>query len=126
MSCSAALAAIEVIEMENLVDNARKVGKTMLARLSEFAAVNSHVDDVQGRGLLISWEIVEDKTSRKPARPEVVMKILKGCAERGVLTFRAGQYLNRVRLSPPLSITAEEADHCIDIIEETIEVEVGK
>jgi 4-aminobutyrate aminotransferase-like enzyme len=126
VSCAAALAAIEVIEKEDLVDNARKVGEDVSARLSEFVATNSHVDDVQGRGLLISWEIVEDKASRKPARAEVAMKILRGCAERGVLLFRGGQYLNRIRFSPPLSMTPEEADHCIEIVQETIAFEVGK
>jgi 4-aminobutyrate aminotransferase-like enzyme len=126
VSCAAGLAAIEVIEKENLVENARKVGKNVVARLNEFAPTNSHVDDVQGKGLLISWEIVEDKTSRKPARPEVVIKILRACAERGVVLFRAGQYLNRIRFSPPLVMTLEEADHCVDIIQETMEVEVGK
>lgn len=122
----AGLAAIEVIEKEKLVDNAKKVGENVFARLSEFAATNPHVDDVQGRGLLISWEVVEDKASRKPVPPEVALKILRGCAERGALFFRGGQYMNRIRFSPPLSMTTQEADHCIDIVQETIAIEVGK
>lgn len=126
VSCVAALAAIEVIEKEHLVENARKVGENVFARLREFAATNPHVDDVQGRGLLISWETVEDKTSRKPAPREVATKILKKCAERGVILYRGGQYMNRVRFSPPLIMTSEEADHCLDIIQETVAYEVGK
>jgi len=121
LSCVAGLAAIEVLEKENLVENARKVGEKVIARLKEFARTNAHVDDVQGKGLLISLEIVEDKEARKPAPPELALRIAKRCAERGVIIVGGvGQYRNRLRFSPPLCITQEEADHCFEIVEETI------
>lgn len=126
LSCTAGLAAIEVLEKENLVENARKVGEKVIARLKEFARRNTHVDDVQGKGLLISLEIVEDKEARKPAPPELALRIAKRCAERGIIIVGGvGQYRNRLRFSPPLCMTQEEADHCFEIVEETIASETA-
>jgi 4-aminobutyrate aminotransferase/4-aminobutyrate aminotransferase/(S)-3-amino-2-methylpropionate transaminase len=121
LSCVASLAAIEVIENEHLVENARSVGENVKARFAELSARSSRVDDVQGRGLLISLEIVEDKDARKPASPDFVLKVVQRVAERGVIVGRGGQYQNRLRFSPPLCITQEEADHCVSIIEDCIQ-----
>jgi len=120
VSCRAALANIEVIEEENLVENAGRVGDKVLARFQEFSGRSRIMDDVQGRGLMITMEIVENKLTRKPADPELVMQITRKCADEGILIGKGGQFQNRLRISPPLSMKQQEADHVVEVMEEAI------
>ena len=67
MACAAALAVLEVVKEEKLLDNANKQGAYALKRLSEFAECSAVVGDVRGKGLMIGVELVEDKDNKKPA-----------------------------------------------------------
>ena len=117
ISCSAALATIEVIERENLLENARKVGEHVLKRLQEMYSKYDIIGDVRGKGLMIGAEIVEDKDNKKPA-PKVAQKIMEESFKRGVLLITAG--LSTLRFSPPLIISLEAMDKALNIIEEVI------
>ena len=69
VACAAALAVLEVIREEHLLDNANKQGDHAMKRLSKFSETNSIVGEVRGKGLMIGLELVEDKENKK-ARPE--------------------------------------------------------
>lgn len=120
VSCTAALAAIEVLEEERLVENSQNVGDKVLDRLEEISARSRILDDVQGKGLMISAEVVTDKKSRKPASGDVLDHILRGCAKDGVVVGRGGLYYNRIRFQPPLCISEEQADKAIDAFERNL------
>ncbi|MBZ5606064.1 MAG: acetyl ornithine aminotransferase family protein [Acidobacteriia bacterium] len=113
---SAALATIELLEQE-LVDNAARVGAHMKARLAEFPRKFPIVGDVRGLGLMIGIEIVRDQATKERA-PDLRDKIERMCFERGLLVLGAGP--NSIRLSPPLVITKDQADHAVDTIEECL------
>jgi len=114
---SAALATIELLEQE-LIDNAARVGAHMKARLDEFPKRFPIVGDVRGLGLMIGLEIVRDQTTKERA-PDLRDKIEQICFERGLLVLGAGP--NSIRLSPPLVITKDQADHAVDTLAECLE-----
>lgn len=117
LSCAAALAVIDVIKEEKLLENANKQGVYAIKRLSEFAQENPLVGDVRGKGLMIGVEMVEDKDSKKPAADkahEVIMRAWK----RGVALVTCG--VSTLRLSPPLTIQREMLDAALDIVEDVV------
>ncbi len=113
---SAALATIELLEKE-LVGNAAIVGAHMKARLADFSQRFPLVGDVRGLGLMIGIEFVRDQATKERA-PDLRDRIVQMCFERGLLVLGAGP--NSIRLSPPLIITKDQADHAVDTIEECL------
>jgi len=116
VSISAAMATIELLEQE-LVDNAARIGAHLKARLQDFPRKFPMVGDVRGLGLMIGIEIVRDQQTKERA-PDVRDKIERMCFERGLLVLGAGP--NSLRLSPPLVITKDQADHAVDTIAECL------
>ncbi len=119
---AAALATLDVIENEGLLDNASEVGNHMLKRMAAWPAKHRLVGDVRGRGLMIGVEIVKDKTTKEYAAEERD-RIVEMAFERGMLFLGCGP--STVRISPALVVSKDEADVAIDVLEECIEV-VGK
>lgn len=124
VSCVAALAVIEVIKEERLLENAMKQGSYIMKRLEELKAESEIVGDVRGKGLMIGMEIVEDKESKKPS-PKKVNEIMLRSWKRGVNVITCGA--STVRVAPPLIIDRELVDAAIEIIVDvTKEVEKEK
>jgi 4-aminobutyrate aminotransferase len=117
LSCAAALAVIDVIKEERLLENAAKQGTYIMKRLEELKARSEIVGDVRGKGLMIGLEIVEDKRSKKPA-PEKVKEIMMRSWKRGVAVITCGT--STIRIAPPLVITRDLVDSALDIIEDTV------
>jgi 4-aminobutyrate aminotransferase len=122
LSCAAALAVIETIREEKLLDNANKQGVYMLKRLSEFGQESGIVGDVRGKGLMIGVELVEDKESKKPAAQKA-REVMVRSWKRGVAIVTCG--ISTLRISPPLTIQREMLDAALNIVEDTIN-EVAK
>jgi 4-aminobutyrate aminotransferase len=122
VACAAALAVLEIVKEEKLLDNANKQGFYALKRLSEFAERSAVVGDVRGKGLMIGVELVEDKENKKPAVKKAYEVILRSW-KRGVAVVTCGA--STIRLSPPLTIQREMLDAALDIVEDTIN-EVAK
>lgn len=98
LACTAALAVLDVIEEEHLVENAASVGSYLLAQLKTLAAETPSIVDVRGEGLMIG---IEFSDSIKTLRTRLVK-------EQHVFTGAAST--NILRLLPPLSLTKAEAD----------------
>ena len=120
VSCRAALACIEVIEEEKLMDNAREVGRFLKEGLSKLSRKHPFLDDVQGEGLMIGAEIVSDKKTRAPAGNEVLTTILDEALKQNVLIGRGGFYYNRIRFQPPLCISREQAGKVLEVFERAL------
>ncbi len=104
--CAAALATLQVIREEGLLDNAVKVGEVLIEGLRELAPRHPGVvTDVRGVGLMIG---VEFRTAEQSAA------LQQGCFERGLLVLECGE--TTVRVSPPLVVTAEQAHTALGII----------
>ena len=74
------------------------------------------IGDVRGLGAMIAIELVKDRATREPA-PDEVLAVVKHCAERGLLTMRAGLYANCLRLLMPLTITDDQLQEGLDVLE---------
>ncbi|MDE6771855.1 MAG: aminotransferase class III-fold pyridoxal phosphate-dependent enzyme, partial [Muribaculaceae bacterium] len=106
LACAAAIAVLDVMEKENLINNAAEVGEYLIEELKKIPAVK----DVRGRGLMIGLE-VEGFTGS-----ELRKKLL---FEHHIFTGGAGQYT--VRLLPALSLSKAEADYFLDEFKKAIQ-----
>jgi 4-aminobutyrate aminotransferase len=116
---AAALATLDVIEKEGLLQNSQDVGDYMQRRMAEWPRKHKIVGDVRGRGLMIGVEIVKDQKTREYA-PQERDRIVELAFDRGILFLGCGP--STVRISPPLVVTREEADVAIDALEEAISI----
>lgn len=117
VAVEAALATLDVIKSERLMDNARRLGGVALKRLNEMKEKYEVVGDVRGMGLFVGAEIVKDKKSKKRGEQEA-RQIMDYCFRHGLLLITAGR--NTLRVIPPLNITKEELNEGLDIMEEAI------
>ncbi|MGC8976408.1 MAG: aspartate aminotransferase family protein [Candidatus Ratteibacteria bacterium] len=116
MACAAALASIEVIEEENLCENAREVGDYMGKILNEIKERHKIVGDVRCIGCLGGIELVKDRNTKEPFEEAGIM-VYKKAFQKGLAWVPAGHNL---RLAPPIIITKEVAKKALEIIEEAI------
>ena len=117
VTARAALTTLQIIEDEGLVERSATLGAHAMARLQAFAPRSEYVGDVRGRGLMFGVEIVGDRASREPA-PDRAERIYYRCLEAG-LSFKisAGCVLT---LSPPLTISRDDLDRALAIVETAI------
>jgi len=117
-SCAAAIATIEIIKEEKLIEHSMELGDYVMKRFTRLKDKYDLIGDVRGMGLSIGVDLVKDRDTKERNR-EAAAKICYRCWEKGViLTFFAN---NVLRIQPPLVITGEEMDKAIDIIEAAIE-----
>ena len=105
IACAAALAAIETIQEEKLVDRAAHIGSILFETLNGLKAKYPVIGDVRGRGAMVAIELVKPGT--KDPNPEAMAKVVKYCHSHGLLVLTAGTYGNVIRFLPPLVITDE-------------------
>ena len=121
MACAGALAVQQTIERERLLDNVRKQGAVLRARLQERFGNHPHVGDIRGRGLFVGLELVADRASRAPFDPvrKVHARIKAEAMARGLMCYPAGGTIDgrrgdHILLAPPYII---EDDHVEQIVE---------
>jgi len=117
VAIAAALATLDVIEKEHLLENSEKVGGHILSRMADWPSRHKLVGDVRGRGLMIGVDIVKDKATKEYAAAERD-RIVEIAFEKGVLLLGCGP--STIRICPPLVVTREEADVAVDVLEECI------
>jgi 4-aminobutyrate aminotransferase/4-aminobutyrate aminotransferase/(S)-3-amino-2-methylpropionate transaminase len=116
MACAAALASIEVIESENILENVKYVGDIMMQRMNQMKVDHPIIGDVKGKGLLLGIELVKDKLSKEPF-DEAGKLVYQKAFCKGLAWIPAGHIL---RMSPPLIMDEKHALLGLDIIEESI------
>ncbi len=117
VSVASALATLDVIEREHLIDAARDRGAHLIARLHELARTHSEIGDVRGLGLMAATEFIEHDRGRAPAvafRDRVIDEAVK----HGLLILPCGK--SSIRYIPPLVITDAEIDQGIEVLDQAI------
>jgi len=117
VACAAALATIEYIEEHNLPEHAGKLGRYAKERMQAMMTDNPLIGDVRGLGLLMGMELVRDRASRERAADEAEA-VMYSALSKG-LSFKISMG-NILTLTPPLTISRQEMDQALDILEQSL------
>jgi 4-aminobutyrate aminotransferase/(S)-3-amino-2-methylpropionate transaminase len=117
LSCAAALAAIETIEQDGLLERARHIESVMRPRLESLVRDHRCVGEVRGRGAMLAIELVD--ADGEPDAP-VTGAVAAACHREGVLVLTAGSYGNVLRFLPPLVISDELLDDALGVLEKAV------
>jgi 4-aminobutyrate aminotransferase len=111
-----ARATIQVIEEENLLENAAVMGAHLRAGLEELKQKHALIGDVRGMGLMQALELVKDRGTKEPA-PQETMALMERARENGLLIGKGGLFGNVIRLSPMLNIGKSDVDEAIRLLD---------
>jgi 4-aminobutyrate aminotransferase-like enzyme len=117
LASAAGLAALEIILKEDLVKNAERVGKVMLARLEALKEKYRCVGEVRGRGLMLGIELVADRKTKAPLAKDLTRALYQECLRRGLMAMT---YAPTVRINPPLTIREDMALAGLEILDEAL------
>ncbi len=112
VSCAAALATIDVIEREKLVDNSAAMGQRLLTGLQKVATEHAAIGDVRGLGLMLGNEFV---TADGLPDPETAARAQREAGERGLMLLMCGAHNNVVRMIPALVVNPDEIDTALEM-----------
>jgi 4-aminobutyrate aminotransferase len=118
IACEAALATIAVLKEEKLVENSKNMGTYAYGKLKELQRNYSVIGSVRALGLMIGIEIIDPLTGKPDG--SALMTILDKCLEKGVLFYLCGNNGEVIRMIPPLTVTKEQIDHGLQVLEEAI------
>ena len=112
VSCAAALATLQVIREEGLLQAAHDAGFRMLSHLQELGRENPRVGEVRGAGCMIGVELLDEAGA---ADGRLCQNLIDECLAKGLITIGCGLKRNVVRLIPPLNVTAGELEEALGI-----------
>ena len=119
VSCAAGLAVLDVIENENLQQNALEVGQHLIDGLKDLATRHESIGDIRGSGLFLAVDLVKDRETREPAT-EMTSRVVNGLRDRGILTGSIGVGDNILKLRPPMVFSTENADYFLGIVDDVL------
>ena len=121
VSCAVGLAVLDVIERENLLENALVVGEYFQKQLRELQQKHALIGDVRGLGLFIGAELVRDRETLDPATAEGVV-IIEKMKERGILLSTDGPLNNVLKIKPPIVFSKKNVDQVIKNLDQILKV----
>ena len=113
MACAAALANLQIMKKDGLVENAGAMGIRLRDGLEAALGRSPIVGEVRGRGLMVCVDLVQPDGSGRPLEGARVAELDRKAWERGAIVYARGTVL---RLAPPLCITAAEVDQLVDMV----------
>ena len=128
LACAAALAVIETITEDRLVERAVEIEQVLLPRLRALQAGDDRIGDVRGLGAMVAVELVHPGSTEPD--PELTKAVATAAHRRGVVVLTCGTYGNVLRLLPPLAISdallTEALDVLADVLAESAEQSVAR
>ena len=118
VACAAALATIETIELDGLVNRAKQIEAVMKDKLGRLQADDDRIGDVRGRGAMIAVELVKSGTAEPD--PELAKTLAAKAHAQGVVVLTCGTYGNVLRFLPPLAISDELLTEGLDVLAEIL------
>jgi 4-aminobutyrate aminotransferase len=112
LACAAAVATLDVIIGEQLVQNSAAMGAVLKGELSELQQNDPRIGDVRGMGLMVGVELVDAHGAPDAA---LASRTLAACRELGLLLLTCGTYDNVVRFIPPLVVTDAQIHQAVGI-----------
>ncbi|GKW47861.1 4-aminobutyrate--2-oxoglutarate transaminase [Halomonas sp. NCCP-2165] len=124
LACAAALAVIEAIEAENILEKSAALGNKLAQRFAKWQGDFEAVDNCRNLGSMAAFELVTDKASRTPA-PELAAKLCQKAKEKGLILLSCGFWSNSIRFLMPVTIEDAILEEGLDIVEQALEEVVG-
>lgn len=121
---AAALAVLDVIDSEGLVERSEHIGETIRARMLGWQERWPAIGDVRGLGSMLALEFVSDGTAKTPA-PELAHAVVDAALRRGLLLLTCGVYGNCIRVLVPLVAADAELEEALSVWEEALAVSLG-
>jgi 4-aminobutyrate aminotransferase/(S)-3-amino-2-methylpropionate transaminase len=121
---AAALAVLDAIDDEDLVERAAVIGDAMRGRMLGWQDRFEQIGDVRGLGAMLALELVHDRDSKDPA-PELVSAVRDRAFHDGLLLLDSGIYSNVIRVLVPLTVTDAELDEAMGVWEDALEQVLG-
>ncbi|WP_395408440.1 aspartate aminotransferase family protein [Pseudoduganella sp. UC29_106] len=119
VSCAAALAVLETIEREKLMQHAAKIGVLLRDGIADLATRHQSIGDVRGAGMFVGVELVLDRASREPDRRRT-SQVVNRMRDKGILLSACAQGHNVLKIRPPLILSAEQAGMVINALDEAL------
>jgi 4-aminobutyrate aminotransferase / (S)-3-amino-2-methylpropionate transaminase / 5-aminovalerate transaminase len=116
--CAAALATLNVIEEEGLLERSQEIGAVLKDRLQKLQSKHKQIGDVRGMGAMIGIEFIKD--AAKTPDEESVKKIVEHARESGLILLSTGTYSNVIRLLPPINMSDAELNEGMEKLETSI------
>lgn len=125
VSCAVGMAVLDVIEEEQLQQNARDVGRYLLNAFEDLKNRYNVIGDVRGAGLFLGVELVLDRETLEPATT-LAKKVIDAMRERGVLISTDGPLNNVLKLKPPIIFTLKNAKKVVTLLNEVLALLVSE
>jgi alanine-glyoxylate transaminase/(R)-3-amino-2-methylpropionate-pyruvate transaminase len=119
ISMTQGMATLDVIDSENIQQNAHTIGTHLKNRLLELQKKHPLIGEVRGMGLMLGVELVTDRVTKEPAKPQAA-DVLELCKERNLLLGKGGLFGNVLRIKPPMCLTKDDADYIVDCLDEVL------
>jgi len=117
LSCRAALAVLEILVEDGLLQRAEELGRKLRQRLEALRKEHEIIGEVRGKGPMLGMELVRDRETKEPAADEA-KKLVSLCYQKGLVILSCGNFGNVVRTLMPLVITDEQLEKGLGILEE--------
>lgn len=122
---AAALANLEIIERENLLENVQVQGQYLRERLLALKDKYLLIGDVRGKGLFAGFELVKDRDTKEPVDENMTAALAAHCMQNGVIIGRTNRsfktFNNTICLSPALIASPEDIDTIVDAIDQALD-----
>jgi len=120
VACAAALAVLKVFEEDDLLSRAGMIGERVMGAIREMQEkYPDFIGDVRGRGPMAAMELVKDPKSRAPDKERAAL-VAENALQKGLMLLMAGQHANVIRTLMPLSITDDELDEGLCILDRAV------
>ena len=116
VSCAAAMAVLDVLEEDQLMDNAASVGAYAKIELTRLADRHDLIGDLRGQGLFFGAELVTDRDAKTPA-PQEADRLVNLLRQEGILTGTLGVHRCTLKIRPPMTFTREHTDLLIHTLD---------
>jgi 4-aminobutyrate aminotransferase / (S)-3-amino-2-methylpropionate transaminase / 5-aminovalerate transaminase len=120
VALAAALAVLDVIEDEGLLDRSTAIGETIRSRMLAWQERWPEIGEVRGLGAMLAIELVSDPATKKPAK-DLASRVTEEALKRGLLLITCGVYGNAIRVLVPLVIADAELEEALSAWEEALE-----
>lgn len=120
ISCAASLATINTIMKDGILEKASRMGSFLMKRFKEMSEAHELIGDVRGSGMILGIELVKDRRTRIPATFETACLVYRAF-ELGLLVTYVGAYSNVVEITPPLTMSIEDAEKGLEIFEKALD-----